>query len=1512
MGEAGYSVSSDTTGEWYSGREVPRWVVFVWVAAALLGGGAGFAQPTSAPEISTGGPFSVAEGQTPVATLEATDDDTPKGELTWSIPSGVAGGADASAFTLTAAGLLAFTSAKDYETPDDTGGDGTYEVTVMVSDGSNSDTANLSVMLTNVAPTLSCPAAVDFSENSALRVATCAASDPPAGSVWQPSAWTLSGPDAALFSIDRPGGVLRFALPVVAGERFSRPPDYEAPGDSGGDNVYDVRVEVTDGVDAASRAVVVSVRDENEEGGVTFDSLRPEMGQVLTATVADVDGVDGAVAWEWERSAGRNVWVTVRTVAQGGASDRYVPAAADTGEYLRATAVYADRLAPGATAAAVVPNVVTGLMLTDLSVTTNTSRTLRPPFSPRILHYAIDCSEGDTMTLSPSAPAGARLAVDGRQLAGTTTTAVTVTEDTDVRLTVASAAGARTTYVVHCVAGFQARLATERDPRAAGVIEDLIMFSQGTKLIAIDNFGVPRLRREGGTGPTGPFFRFYRHGGAYRYSWWNGLDGGWFVSDADFQEVARAATVAPLTTTNGHDYRLLENGDHLLMAYERRLRDLSHLTGFLDANGEVVTFGNEVEVADSVIQIVSATGQARLTWNSFDYLPMEDCAQHRFPPDHPGYAHINSLQMAGGRIIASFRGCSSVLGIDARTGEVAWRLGRSNLNAQEWAERGIGPPPWAIVNDPEGEFCGQHAAHLAPGDRLTLYDNGVVCVEDPRTNKELVRQSDQYSRAVEYALDYVHGEAVFVRDHSLHGTRRAVGFASGHVEPLDNGDWLISWGRTVGNLPAVDQMFTQVDPQTGMEKLWVTNSTPFARASIIRALPLPPEALAEQPVALAATVLATPHTAVTHVGPADRPRVVVAFSQPVVDPAPGATSWPWFTVQGATAESVAPYQAAGAPANTFAVTLVPSGQAPITFTLMAGTACAAGGICTATGARLREVAAAVEIDFLPLPPPTGLRVTAGNGRLDLRWTAPAGATGYDVHYQTLAAPDGPATPAEDPTTGWVAVTRSGDTPSQPLTGLTNGTAYRVRVRAKNTSGHSAWVSDMGTPQSPSTGGGGGGGGGGGSGGGSGGGGGGGGGSPDRHGDTPAEATSLNPRRYTTGVIQRTIDAHLQSRRDVDYFTLDLPHAGLLTASTTGADTTGRLYQAQEDGQPLPVAEDTDSGRGTNFALGAAVEKGTYYLAVSAGRGSGAYRLRVHYSPAFFENPGPDSPQSGVSVLSGWVCEAETVEIEFETPGGAPQTWVPATGTSRRDTAVACGADTTDTGYGLLYNWNRLGDGEHTVRVIINDVVLAEREITVTTLGDHPEQEFRRGLSATSEVTDFPEAGQTTTLRWEQALQNFVIASGDGGGTGAQLTPDQAILGNPAPGSFQSGVSVLSGWVCEAEMVELVFETATGTTFTEEAGYGTERLDTEEVCGDTDNGFGLLFNWNRLGDGQHTVRALADGEEFGHSTFTVTTLGEEFRRGLRKTYEIEDFPAAGQTTTVEWQQGQQNFVITEVQ
>ena len=67
-----------------------------------------------------------------------------------------------------------------------------------------------------------------------------------------------------------------------------------------------------------------------------------------------------------------------------------------------------------------------------------------------------------------------------------------------------------------------------------------------------------------------------------------------------------------------------------------------------------------------------------------------------------------------------------------------------------------------------------------------------------------------------------------------------------------------------------------------------------------------------------------------------------------------------------------------------------------------------------------------------------------------------------------------------------------------------------------------------------------------------------------------------------------------------------------------------------------------------------------------------------------------------------------------------------------------------------------------------------------------------------------------------------------------------------------------------------------------------------------------------GDGAHDVVAYVDGEELGRATVQVTTLGEEFLRGVEGECVVEDFPAPGETVTLEWQQNSQNFVITALE
>ena len=302
---------------------------------------------------------------------------------------------------------------------------------------------------------------------------------------------------------------------------------------------------------------------------------------------------------------------------------------------------------------------------------------------------------------------------------------------------------------------------------------------------------------------------------------------------------------------------------------------------------------------------------------------------------------------------------------------------------------------------------------------------------------------------------------------------------------------------------------------------------------------------------------------------------------------------------------------------------------------------------------------------------------------------------------------------------------------------------------------------------------------------------------------------------------------------------------------------------------------------------------------------------------YLENPGHNSFQSGIGVISGWVCTADAVEIEMETASGTVHRYEAGYGTPRADTAVQpdgtplCGD--TDNGFGLLFNWNLLGDGEHTVVALVDGVELGRATVTVTTVGEGEEEEFLRDVAGTCEVEDFPLPGESVTLEWQETQQNFVITSGlRPAGENRAGVAGEGYLENPGPDSFQSGIGVISGWVCEADEVEI----ALGVLGRQGAAYGTERLDTLAACGDTNNGFGLLFNWNLLGEGEHTVVAYVDGMELGRATVRVTTVGtgeeEEFLRGAEGECVVEDFPMLGETTTLDWQQNSQNFVITEVE
>ena len=64
----------------------------------------------------------------------------------------------------------------------------------------------------------------------------------------------------------------------------------------------------------------------------------------------------------------------------------------------------------------------------------------------------------------------------------------------------------------------------------------------------------------------------------------------------------------------------------------------------------------------------------------------------------------------------------------------------------------------------------------------------------------------------------------------------------------------------------------------------------------------------------------------------------------------------------------------------------------------------------------------------------------------------------------------------------------------------------------------------------------------------------------------------------------------------------------------------------------------------------------------------------------------------------------------------------------------------------------------------------------------------------------------------------------------------------------------------------------------------------------------------LGDGEHEAIAYDNGEEFGRSTFTVGSTGEEFLKGAMRRQLLENFPDPGETTILEWNESSQHFEI----
>ena len=124
-------------------------------------------------------------------------------------------------------------------------------------------------------------ATASFAENGTGTAYTVTATDPDASTTL---AYALAGTDASLFNIDSASGAVT----------FKTAPNFEAPADAGGDNVYNITVTATDGLlTTASQSVAISVTNVNEvpvlTSGATASFAENGTGTAYTVTATDPD-----------------------------------------------------------------------------------------------------------------------------------------------------------------------------------------------------------------------------------------------------------------------------------------------------------------------------------------------------------------------------------------------------------------------------------------------------------------------------------------------------------------------------------------------------------------------------------------------------------------------------------------------------------------------------------------------------------------------------------------------------------------------------------------------------------------------------------------------------------------------------------------------------------------------------------------------------------------------------------------------------------------------------------------------------------------------------------------------------------------------------------------------------------------------------------------------------------------------------------------------------------------------
>jgi hypothetical protein len=208
-------------------------------------------------------------------------------------------GVDAAKFELSSAGPATSTTlrwvgngTKDFEAPDDTGANNVYNVTVEATANSLTTSQANAITVTNAGPAITSSSSVSVAENATLAHALT--------NVGGAATWSIvGGADAADFEVS--GNTLRWASNGTK--------NFEAPDDTGANNIYEVQVQADVSGETATQTVSATVTNVSQPAATAWPAAGGTTAWKTPSAISQSNLGLGSHP-DWKDEAGGTISVT--------------------------------------------------------------------------------------------------------------------------------------------------------------------------------------------------------------------------------------------------------------------------------------------------------------------------------------------------------------------------------------------------------------------------------------------------------------------------------------------------------------------------------------------------------------------------------------------------------------------------------------------------------------------------------------------------------------------------------------------------------------------------------------------------------------------------------------------------------------------------------------------------------------------------------------------------------------------------------------------------------------------------------------------------------------------------------------------------------------------------------------------------------------------------------------------------------------------------------------------------